>query len=137
FPEVQKVAPIYTEGNDQIVVLNDNGQTSKKFKEEQGVFFTRPSFFEIFDFPWLAGIPSTALNEPNSVVLTKETAEKYFGDWKKAMGKFIKRNNKDVLKVAGILATIPPNTDIRLKMVISYGTGVTAALARSNEWANT
>src|SRR2546423_1418148 len=39
FPEVKSIAPIYTEGNDQIIVLDDNGQTMKKFKEQKGVFF--------------------------------------------------------------------------------------------------
>src|SRR5258705_4325095 len=47
-PGVQKSAPVYTEGNDQILVLDNSGQTEKKFKEKSGVFFTTPSFFEIF-----------------------------------------------------------------------------------------
>src|ERR1700730_1325543 len=59
FPQIEKVATIYREGNDQLLVLNDNGQTVKKFKEERGVFFTEPSFFDIFDFPWLAGSAAT------------------------------------------------------------------------------
>jgi len=137
FPQIEKVAPIYTEGNDQILVLNDNGQPAKKFKEKKGVFFTEPSFFEIFDFPMIAGNPLIALKDPNSAVLSKETAEKYFGDWKTAMGKTIKWNNRYVLKITGILATIPANTDFGLKIVIAYGTGHTAAFAKSNDWGST
>src|SRR5450631_296140 len=64
FPQLEKVATIYSEYNDQVLVLNEYGQPVKKFKEERGVFFMEPSFFEIFDFPWLAGNPSTALNNP-------------------------------------------------------------------------
>src|SRR6202007_2527220 len=120
FPQMEKVATVYTEGNDQLLVLNENGQPVTKFKEQQGVFFTEPSFFDIFDFPWLAGNAATALKDPNSAVLTKEIAEKYFGNWKTAMGKTIKWNNQNVLKITGILANIPSNTDFQLKVVIAY-----------------
>ena len=56
-----------------------------------------------------------SLKDPNNVLLTKEIAEKYFGDWKTAMGKTIKlevggyifEHGTEILKVSGILATIP------------------------------
>src|SRR5437868_515010 len=79
FPQAEEVATVYSEGNDQLLVLNNNGQPIKKFKEETGVFFTEPSLFDMFDFKWLAGNPSS-LKNPNSVVLTKSIAEKYFGN---------------------------------------------------------
>lgn len=137
FPQAEKVAPIYMEGDDQLLVLNNNGQPIKKFKEHKGVYVTEPSFFEIFDFPWLAGNPATALKEPNCAVVSKEIAEKYFGDWQSAIGKTIKWNNRDVLKVTGVLETIPPNTDFNLKVVISYGTGRTANFSKSDDWGST
>jgi hypothetical protein len=58
--------------------------------------------FDIFDFKWLAGSPAS-LKNINSAVLTKTIAEKYFGDWQFAMGKTIKWNNQDPLKITGIL----------------------------------
>jgi len=137
FSQLEKVAPIYTEGNDQILVLNEAGEAVKKFKEEKGVFFTETSFFQIFDFPFLAGNPSTALRNPNDAILTKEIAEKYFGNWKNAMGKSIKRNNEDVLKITGILADIPSNSDFQLKVIISYGTSYTASFLKSTDWDGT
>ncbi len=136
FPQAEKVAVIYSEGNDQIQVLDDNGQPIKKFKEEQGVFFTEPSLFDIFDFKWLAGSPAS-LNNLNSAVLTKTIAEKYFGDWQFAMGKTIKWNNQDPLKVTGILADIPENTDLQFKVVIRFGTGSTARYVQSSNWDGT
>ncbi len=89
----------------------------------------------MFDFPLLAG-SYESLKDPNNVLLTKEIAEKYFGDWKTAMGKTIKlqvggylfEHGTEVLKVSGILATIPANTDFQLKLVVAYGTGITGSL---------
>jgi putative ABC transport system permease protein len=136
FPEIKKVAPIYTEGDDQITVMNNDGQPVKTFKEEKGVFFCPPSFFEIFDFPWIAGNPSV-LQTMNTVALTKETAEKYFGSWQEAIGKTIRWRNREALRVEGILASIPSNTDFQLKAVISYGTGPTKRFLTSQDWVGT
>jgi putative ABC transport system permease protein len=135
-PEIEQVAPIYHQNDEQLQVLNAEGQIEKKFKETEGVFATNPAFFKIFDFPLLEGT-TTSLKDPNTVLLSKETAEKYFGDWKTAMGKTIKWNNKDVLKVTGILASMPKNTDFQLKVVISLGTGFTADILKSKDWDST
>ncbi len=116
----------------------------KEFKESSEiVFFAEPSFFKIFDFPLLAG-SYASLKDPNNVLLTKEIAEKYFGDWKTAIGKTIKlrvggyifEHGTDVLKVSGILASIPANTDFQLKIVVAFGTSFTGSyLEKSTDWA--
>ncbi|HEY8927762.1 MAG TPA: ABC transporter permease [Mucilaginibacter sp.] len=145
FPQIEQLAPVFASQNDQLFILNSSGNTEKLFREQQGLFYTTPSFFKIFNFPLLAG-SYESLKDPNNVFLTKETAEKYFGDWKTAMGKTIKlqmggfmfEHGTDVLKVSGILATIPPNTDFQLKIVVSYGTGFTGDyLSQSKEWDTT
>jgi putative ABC transport system permease protein len=135
-PELEAYAPVFHGYNEQIQVLNAAGQIEKKFKEE-GVFATTPSFFKIFDFPLLQGDTKTALSNPNSVLLTKETADKYFGDWRQAMGKTIRWDNKEVLKVTGILAPIPKNTDFQFKVVFSLGTGRTANMLKSTDYDST
>ncbi len=121
FPQLEKVTSIFSNGNDQIAVIDEGGHFTKKFKEETGVFFTDPAFFEIFDFKWLTGNPAS-LSEPNTAALTKATAEKYFGDWKLAVGKILRRNNKQDLKVTGVLDDVPGNTDFQLKVIVSYKT---------------
>jgi predicted permease len=136
FSEVEKMAPIFSQNNDQLLVLDANGQTQKKFKEEKGVFFTTPAFFDIFDCEWLAGSASS-LKDPDMAVLTKSTAEKYFGDWKKAVGQSIRLNNSNTLKVTGVLNDIPQNSDMELKVVVSFGTGFTAYMMKSTEWDGT
>src|SRR4051794_11504262 len=92
FPQLEKVTPLAADGNALFAVMDDSkDQPVKKFKEEKGVFYTEPEFFEIFDFKWIYGSPKS-LNEPNNVAVTKETAEKYFGSWKKAIGKTLKKD---------------------------------------------
>ena len=142
FPQIELVAPIFASHDDQLLIPDNNGTTVKIFKEQRGVFFTEPSFFTMFDYPLLAG-SYASLNDPNNVLLTKEIGEKYFGDWRTAMGKTIKletggyifEHGTEVLKVSGILATIPANTDFQLKLVVAYGTGFTGSLmATSTDW---
>ncbi len=105
----------------QITVPGNNAQTAKKFDEEN-LFFAEPQFFDVFDFDWMAGDKRRALTEPNTVVLTQGEAEKYFGDWRQAMGKTIVYENKKDLKVTGVLKNMPANTDMPLKVVVSYAT---------------
>lgn len=144
FPRIEQVAPVYASHNDELLVLDDNGSPAKKFKEENGVFFTRPSFFAIFDFPLLAG-SYASLNDPNNVLITEEIAEKYFGDWTKAIGKtialktggFMFGHSTDILKISGVLASIPANTDFQLKLVVAYGTGDTDWIEKNTHWDET
>jgi putative ABC transport system permease protein len=136
FPQLEQVAPVYASHNDELQVLDENGTPLKNFKEQSGVFYTSPSFFKLFNFPLLAG-SYESLKDPNNVLLTKEIAQKYFGDWKTAIGKTIKIKGyysmgaglfqfpATALKVSGILATIPSNTDFQLKLVVAYGTDFT------------
>jgi putative ABC transport system permease protein len=142
FPQIEQVAPIFASHDDQLLIPDNNGTTVKTFKEDKGVFFTEPSFFKMFDYPLLAG-SYESLKEPNNVLLTKEMAEKYFGNWKTAVGKTIKlevggylfEHGTEVLRVSGILATIPANTDFQLKVVVAYGSGFTGSLiAKSTDW---
>lgn len=135
-PQVEKVAAIYAENNSQIAILNKNGDPAKRFKEKEGVFISEPSLFDIFDFIWLAGSPST-LKDLNTVVLSKEIAKKYFGNWEDAMGGMIKWNNDEILKVTGVLDDTPENSDLQIKLLISYGTGYTSRFLSSENWDGT
>jgi putative ABC transport system permease protein len=115
-PQIQEAASIYCADNVQFQLVNN---ASIRFREETGVYYMEPAFFAIFDFKWLAGTASTSLAEPNSVVLTKDIAQKYFGDWKAAVGQSIRQGNNP-LKITGILENPPLNTDFQFKYLISY-----------------
>src|SRR5687767_6294800 len=136
FPQIKEVANIFRKGEEQITI--EEGGEQKKFQSD--VYFTEPAFFSIFDFKWLAGNPKHSLTSPGCVVLTKTTAEKYFGSWQAAIGKTIKYNNKNeqVYKITGILQDVPANTDFPLGVVFSYSTLRNTNILRSLEdWVST
>ena len=134
FPQVKEVASIYRHGGQ--VTIEDEGQFKKL--NEDNFFYAEPQFFEMFDFPWIVGNAKTCLSNPNSVALTQATAEKYFGNWKKAIGKTFKFENKTLYKVAGILRNVPANTDFPLGVVAGY-TALQNTYLKNNmtDWVST
>ncbi|UPK72023.1 ABC transporter permease [Chitinophaga filiformis] len=125
FSGFEKVAGIVQMGKRLVTLEDSKGNIQKKFKPL--VYFLQPSFFDIFDYRWLAGNSATALNDPKSAVLARSTAEKYFGDWHRAMGQVIKLDQQFELTVTGILDDPPKNTEFQFDMVATY------ALLKINE----
>lgn len=119
-PQLKNVAAIMGVNDVQVIVPAADGSALKKFKE-QNVFVAEPQFFEMFDYKMAAGDIKTALNNVNAVLLSKEVATKYFGDWHQAIGKSLKLYG-EVMKVNGILDNPPANTDFPLNFVVSYAT---------------
>ncbi|MEP7165569.1 MAG: ABC transporter permease, partial [Ferruginibacter sp.] len=123
FPQVTTGVLMSNFGS-QVTVLGTNSinlSADKKFIEKTGFFFADPQFFQVFHYKWVEG-SALVLKEPNVTVLTKKMAEKYFGDWKTAMGRFLKLDNAVTVKVAGILEDVPANTDFPLGIVTSFET---------------
>ncbi|PSL30927.1 ABC transporter permease [Chitinophaga ginsengisoli] len=118
FSAFEKVSGIIQMGKRLVTLENGKGNIQKKFKPL--VYFLQPSFFDIFDYRWLAGNKATALSDPNSTVLARSTAEKYFGDWHKAMGQVVKLDQHFDLTVTGILDDPPKNTEFQFDMVATY-----------------
>ena len=69
----------------------------------------------------LPEILKNALNEPNSLVLTQELAEKYFPD-NQVLGKIVRIENQVDFKITGIISNLPENTDFPFKIIASYTT---------------
>jgi ABC-type antimicrobial peptide transport system, permease component len=137
FPELKEVASIYRLGEGQITIDDANNKDQKKLTEEN-VFYAEPQFFNMFTFGWLAGSPATSLKDPNQVALTQTTAEKYFGNWKDAIGKPITLDNKYTYVVSGILKNVPVNSDFPLSVVVSYATIKNTGMKRNlDDWVST
>jgi ABC-type antimicrobial peptide transport system permease subunit len=138
FPELRKVARIFEDGHNQVTLPPTTSGETRKFFED--IYFAEPDFFQLFNFPMLAGDARTVLSEPYSVIVTQAIAEKYFGDWKSAIGKTLKRNNnnKEIYKINGILKNMPANTDFPLTIVASYESLKHGGMAKNlDDWVST
>ena len=122
FPAIKAISNITSKGDVQIDLEGNLNIQTRRFKEEEGVFYTDPDFFEIFDYEWIIGNPKNSLGDPGKVVLSESIAEKYFGSYQKAMGKTLRLDQIDLLKVSGIIKDPPKNTDFPLAIIGSYQT---------------
>ncbi len=114
---------------DQPVLL---GIGEKKLYEPN-VLYAEDGFLQMFSFPLLYGDRSTALRAPNSVILTESMALKYFGNTD-AVGETIVLDNKQPLRVTGILKGFPDNSTISADFVISYLTMSQEQRAELEDW---
>jgi putative ABC transport system permease protein len=86
-------------------------------------FFVDSSFLGMFDFPLLEGRRQTALQKPNSIVLTESAARKLFGITD-PIGKTITHFDRDTLvfTVTGILKDVPGNSQFQFDALQSFNT---------------
>lgn len=124
FPEVaaftryQRVGRLFAKYND------------KQFKEEQ-VALLDSNFLSMFSIPLLEGDPRTALTEPQSIVISRATATRYF-DKESALGKTISFGNEHY-KVTGVFDKIPDNSHFHFDMAMS---AITRDAGRRPTWSN-
>jgi len=103
-----------------IVSLPDESEV-KKFEEENVVEFAEPVFFEMFNFPVVAGTAS-AIKDPNSALVSQSIAKKYFGT-EDVLNKVIRVNSYGTaidFRIVGVLRDLPDNTDFRREIYLSY-----------------
>jgi putative ABC transport system permease protein len=114
FPQIQKMTR-----------LLDNGPIPARYKDkiinERGLFFADENFFDVFTVKVIKGNPKTALVDPFSIMLTEETAKKYFGD-EDPMNKVIRFNSQFDCKVTGVYKALPSNSHMHPGMLISFNT---------------
>jgi putative ABC transport system permease protein len=78
-----------------------------------------PGFLNVFSFPLIYGDRSSALTEPKSVILTEESAKKFFGA-SNVVGKILFFDNDSVpYKVTGVLKNFPSNSSISYNLLVS------------------
>jgi len=104
---------------DNLITIT-KGNEVKKFREENGVVFTEPQYFDILNFPLLKGDKKTVLVQPGEAIITEKIARKYFGG-ENAIGKVFRLDNKVNFTITGILKDLPANTDRKQEIYVSYG----------------
>jgi ABC-type antimicrobial peptide transport system permease subunit len=78
-----------------------------------------PDFFKIFSFVFIAGNPDSAFSDPHSVVLTEDTAKRYFGE-ENPIGKTLTVENIYDVKVTGVIHKIPENSTIQFDFLSPF-----------------
>ncbi len=111
FPEVEESAR-FLAGN-RTFVLRFKDRT---FSEPR-VFPADPEALEMFTFPLIEGDPKTVLRDPYSLVLSEQTAKKYFGT-ENPIGQVITVDNQYPMKVMGVMKNIPNNSTFRFDILM-------------------
>ncbi len=130
FPEVKEAARLtnfskYIMGHTPTIHYGD-----KSFYEDR-FYFADSTLFGVLDLPLVLGDPQQALLAPNSVVITKSIAGKYFGS-EPPLGKVLRFNNSIDLKVTGVLEAFPSPSHIDLDFLASMATLPPTGLPRAN-----
>ena len=117
FPEVETYARVYRPGDE--VVRYEGDKQAQSFFTETNILATDSNFLQLFNYPLKEGKANTSLQKPNSVVITEQTSEKYFGS-QSPIGKFLLfGNDKTPFIVTGLLEKIPSQSTLQFDMLTS------------------
>ncbi len=115
FPEIENYVRFNYYGSRRVIQYKDRSFTEEKF------IWVDNSIFDVFSFKLLKGNPEDALVEPNTVVITEEMAEKYFGQ-EDPVGKNLRVHNETLYMVTGVMENIPMNAHFRPNFFASFST---------------
>ncbi|HEY4291073.1 MAG TPA: ABC transporter permease [Puia sp.] len=124
FPEVLDATRLRNMGRPRV------SYGDKTFREDN-IAFVDSNFFQVFTLPLLKGNAKTALTQPNSVIITRAVAKKYFGD-ADPVGKVLEF--KDVpatLTVTGMIEAVPEASHFHFGMFASLSV---LPESRSDSW---
>ena len=119
-PEVQSFVRLQS---DQFIIKKAN----TTFNQE--AIRVDTNFFKVFTFPLVAGDPATSLKDPNAVILTEETAQKYFGTTD-VIGKTLDFKVDEKFEpriITGVVKKSPQNSSIRFEALVPF-------TDKSTEW---
>jgi putative ABC transport system permease protein len=105
YPQVENYTRIYTNNGDKLIKKNN------EFINETKTANVDSTFFEIFQLAAIEGNLKQSLSEPNTVVITASTAEKYFGSTH-VVGKTIEvqSDKNPFFKITAVVKDIPKNS---------------------------
>ncbi len=115
FPEIEDATRIRSYGTPRITYGN------KTFKED-AIAFVDSNFFHVFTVPLIKGDPNTALLQPNTIVISRSVAKKYFGS-ENPLGKVLQfKDSKAAATVTGMFDEIPANSHFHFGVLASMST---------------
>lgn len=104
-----------------------------KIFSERRACLTDSSFFNVFSFEFVKSNFKTALAEPNSMIITEEIAQKYFGD-SDPIGQILTVDNRKEYIVTGIIKNIPNNSSIRFDIFCPFSNSENPT--QTEDWGN-
>ena len=115
YPEVESYARFY--GSNGSKLIKKGGE----YINETAVVHADSTLFEVFTLPVLYGNPKTALSRPNTVVLTKTAAERYFESAEKALGESIETddNTRTLYEITAVIEDVPKNSHFNFDFFFS------------------
>ena len=117
FPEVHSHLRMHPTTGTWVMKYND------RVFYERAVYWAESSLFDFFTLPLVQGDPETALVAPYTLVISEDTARRYFGD-EDPMGKTIVADNGFMLlTVTGVMENMPVNTHFHADFFISLASG--------------
>ena len=104
---------------------------------EQRFYAADETFFDIFTVPLIHGDPSTALGQPNAMVITEATARRYFGAVD-VVGSILRADftfdsTRIDFKITGVSEDIPANSHFRYDFLVSSSSF--PALINAKDWS--
>jgi putative ABC transport system permease protein len=113
YPEVEQYTRVYANEGSKFIRRGEDWIT------ENACAYADSTFFDIFPRPIIEGKAQTALNEPNTVAISRSAAEKYFKG--SALGQTLVVGMEDKLKykVAAVFEDIPANSHFRFDVLFS------------------
>ncbi len=102
---------------------------------ETKIYYADSNVFKIFSYRFLEGNSENALNAPNSIVISKSLAVKYFGNNTPAVGKTLK-TVYDSYKVSAVIEDVPKNSHLRFDMLIAASTILKGNQGGQDNWGS-
>lgn len=93
--------------------------------------FAGEDFFSMFSFPLLQGTTANALAEPNTIAISKQMADYFFGSAAKAINKTIRFENKENLKITAVFNNVPYNSSLQFDFVRTW-----TDFVKQNDWVH-
>ncbi len=114
YPQVEEYTRIYNNNGNKLV------KKGTEFIYQDETAYVDSTFFRVFTLPAISGNTQTALNEPNTVVISRSAALKYFGTTD-AVGKLLetKDDGGRAYKVTAVIEDVPENSHFHFDFFFS------------------
>ena len=107
YPQIDIVTRMMS--NNEVIRLGDKVLNEK-------LIWADANIFQVFRFKAIAGDTSSALDKPDSIVLTQKAARKIFGD-DDAMDQILVSGENHPMSVTAIIEDLPSNTHLNINII--------------------